>query len=140
MPPQNHFVNHMKALDVKVSDKVICYDTGARNVFGYRAAWMLEAMGHPNAWVLDGGLKKWVDENRPVDERSDADFSYSLSETKYVDYDGFKSADRERKAQIVDTRSENEFSTTPIKDAVNINFAKVFTDDEFKELRSIEER
>lgn len=34
------------------------------NFFGYRAAWMLQAMGHCSVQVLDGGFVKWVKENK----------------------------------------------------------------------------
>ena len=50
----------MKKLDVKLSDKVVLYDTSQRNVFGYRVAWMLQAMGHPDTHVLDGRYSAWV--------------------------------------------------------------------------------
>ena len=48
MPDSAKFVNAMKRLNVKLSDHLVCYDTGAMQFFGYRAAWMLQAMGHPN--------------------------------------------------------------------------------------------
>ncbi len=63
----------MKKLDIKLSDKVVLYDTDLRNVFGYRAAWKLQAMGHPDTHVLDGGYSTWkkpkgkVIENLPVE-------------------------------------------------------------------------
>ena len=50
----------MRALAVKLSDTVICYDAGAMQFFGHRAAWMFKAMGHQNVKVLDGGLPKWI--------------------------------------------------------------------------------
>lgn len=59
LPSEKAFVDRMKVLGVKMSDHVICYDTGAMQFFGYRAAWMFKAMGHPNVQVLDGGFPKW---------------------------------------------------------------------------------
>ena len=46
MPNDGQFVNAMKRLNVKLSDTVVCYDTGVTQFFGCRAAWMLKAMGH----------------------------------------------------------------------------------------------
>jgi thiosulfate/3-mercaptopyruvate sulfurtransferase len=40
MPNEKAFCDRMKVLGVKMSDRVICYDTGAMQFFGYRAAWM----------------------------------------------------------------------------------------------------
>ena len=54
----------MKILNIKLSDKVVCYDTGDSQFFGYRAAWMFQVMSHSNVFVLDGGLKKWQSENK----------------------------------------------------------------------------
>ena len=74
MPSEEQFIGKMKTLGVKMSDQVVCYDTGAMQFFGYRAAWMLQAMGHPNVQVLDGGFPKWVKEGLPV-HSSDRDFT-----------------------------------------------------------------
>ena len=40
MPSEKHFIDTMKRLNVKLTDRVVCYDTGAMQFFGYRAAWM----------------------------------------------------------------------------------------------------
>ena len=66
LPTRDHFVHNMKRLDIKVTDKVVCYDTSPKNVYGFRAAWMFHVMGHQDVSVLDGGLLKWIFEQRPV--------------------------------------------------------------------------
>lgn len=38
----------------------------AAGIAATRAWWMLRAMGHPDVAVLDGGLRKWRAEGRPV--------------------------------------------------------------------------
>lgn len=40
MPDEKYFCDRMKILDIKLTDTVICYDTGDQQWFGYRAAWM----------------------------------------------------------------------------------------------------
>jgi len=85
MPDQAKFVNVMKRLCVKLTDRVVFYDTGAMQFFGYRAAWMLQAMGHPNVQVLDGGFAKWTSEGRQVHGDLQVkleDFDYKLVESK----------------------------------------------------------
>ena len=80
LPTAEHFGKHMAMLDVRKSDKVVCYDTSPRNVFGFRTAWMFHAMGHPDVQVLDGGFEKWLKEGLPV-ESSEVDpewYSYKL--------------------------------------------------------------
>ena len=82
LPSEQYFIEIMKNLNVKLSDKVVCYDAGPTNFFGYRAAWMLQAMGHPNVCVLDGGFKQWVDEGKPTDScegtPAEEDFGYKI--------------------------------------------------------------
>ena len=48
MPKESYFAAFMRKMDIRLSDKVVCYDAGERNIFGYRVAWMLNAMGHDN--------------------------------------------------------------------------------------------
>jgi len=79
----------MKKLDIKLSDKVVCYDTGNMQFFGFRAAWMLESFGQQNVFVLDGGFPKWLKEGRPVEPSSassssatEQDYAYKLNKDK----------------------------------------------------------
>ena len=86
MPNEKQFIDSMKRLNIKLSDAVVCYDTGSMGFFGYRAAWMLQTMGHPNVRVLNGGFPKWTAEGRPceaTDENvKEEDFAYKLNPEK----------------------------------------------------------
>jgi thiosulfate/3-mercaptopyruvate sulfurtransferase len=64
LPPPGIFARDMGALGVGDDDMVVIYD-GAGLFSAARVWWMLRAMGHDNAVVLDGGLPKWKRENRP---------------------------------------------------------------------------
>ena len=72
----------MKVLGIKMSDTVVCYDTGDDQLFGYRGAWILQAFGHPKSLVLDGGFKKWKYENLPLETSEeyfdDNDFDFKF--------------------------------------------------------------
>jgi thiosulfate/3-mercaptopyruvate sulfurtransferase len=59
------FAKQMGALGIGSENFVVLYD-GAGVYSAPRALWMLRAMGHDNAAVLDGGLPKWRREDRPV--------------------------------------------------------------------------
>ena len=48
MPSEKYFIDIMKRLNIKKTDHVVCYEAGGMQFFGFRAAWMLQAMGHPN--------------------------------------------------------------------------------------------
>ena len=82
MPSEQAFIGRMRVLGVRMSDHVVCYDAGAMQFFGHRAAWMFQAMGHPNVEVLDGGFPKWIKEGLPFESCHEdlkaEDFGYKL--------------------------------------------------------------
>jgi thiosulfate/3-mercaptopyruvate sulfurtransferase len=61
------FACDMAALGIGDDDGVVVYD-GAGLFSAARVWWMLHAMGHDKAWVLDGGLPKWRAESRPLEQ------------------------------------------------------------------------
>lgn len=133
----------MKKLDIRLSDKVICYDAGYRNVFGYRAAWMLQAMGHPNTYVLDGGFAKWLAERRPVEQskREESDYAYHKSDTYLVELDEMKAIEADQSMQIIDFRAASEFNSGHIKGAKHMDaVGKLFDKSGQLMLRPAEER
>jgi thiosulfate/3-mercaptopyruvate sulfurtransferase len=64
-PSAEQFGHDVGALGVGNGDTVVVYDAGGW-VAGPRAWWMFLAFGHNDVRVLDGGLKKWMAEGRPV--------------------------------------------------------------------------
>lgn len=65
-PRAEQFGRDVGALGIGNGDTVVVYDAGGW-VAGPRAWWMLLAYGHDKVRVLDGGLKKWQAEGRPVE-------------------------------------------------------------------------
>jgi thiosulfate/3-mercaptopyruvate sulfurtransferase len=67
MPSAEQFAVQMQALGVGEGDCVVVYDASAPGLMsGGRVWWMLRAFGHTNVAVLDGGLRKWKAEGRPL--------------------------------------------------------------------------
>jgi thiosulfate/3-mercaptopyruvate sulfurtransferase len=65
MPNAEEFIKYMKSLRIRRTDNIVCYD----NVGIYsapRAAYMLRFFGADRVRVLNGGLKKWLLEDRKV--------------------------------------------------------------------------
>lgn len=55
----------MREIRVGRTDNIVCYD--AVGMFSVaRAAWMLRYFGAEHVRILNGGLKKWLAEKRPV--------------------------------------------------------------------------
>jgi len=69
-PSAEQFGRDAGALGISNDDTVVVYDNGTWTA-APRAWWMFLSFGHRNVRVLDGGLKKWLAENRPV-EKGDA--------------------------------------------------------------------
>ena len=65
LPSKDQFISHMKALKIRKTDKIVCYDD--RGVFiSPRTWWMLRVMGAKDVSVLNGGLPKWLEEKHAV--------------------------------------------------------------------------
>jgi thiosulfate/3-mercaptopyruvate sulfurtransferase len=65
-PGAEQFGRDVGALGIGNEDTVVVYDAGGW-VAGPRAWWMFLSFGHSDVRVLDGGLKKWTAEGRPVE-------------------------------------------------------------------------
>lgn len=65
MPPAAQFAAAIESYGVGDDSRVVLYDAGA-NTWAARVWWMLRAFGFRRAAILNGGLKKWVAEKRPL--------------------------------------------------------------------------
>jgi len=65
LPTPAEFSRHMSALGLSSNDFIVVYDTRGV-VSAARVWWTFRAFGHDRVAVLDGGLKKWRAENRPL--------------------------------------------------------------------------
>src|SRR5690606_6090357 len=67
LPSPVQFSSQMRKLGIGDGMRVVAYDSEGL----YSAArvwWMFRAMGHEDVAVLNGGLKKWKAEGRPLDD------------------------------------------------------------------------
>jgi thiosulfate/3-mercaptopyruvate sulfurtransferase len=65
VPTPEQFCAAMGALGVGDDSRVVLYDT-SYSAWAARVWWMLRWVGFDNAALLDGGLKAWTDEGRPL--------------------------------------------------------------------------
>ena len=134
MPDEKLFIDTMKRLNIKLSDKVVCYDAGAMQLFGYRALWMLQTMGHKNCFVLDGGYQKWVAEGKPIEVSDDTvtaqDYDYKLEEHHLLHYEQIKEYEMNPNGQILlDGRAPDQFKAGHIKNSKNFPLPKIVSMD-----------
>ena len=67
LPTPEKFSSRMRKLGVGDGKRVIAYD--AAGLFSAaRCWWMFRYFGHDDVAVLDGGLRKWLAEGRPIED------------------------------------------------------------------------
>ncbi|MGH2318415.1 sulfurtransferase [Planococcus sp. SE5232] len=72
-PPRDHFIKKMTELGIGDGHYTVIYDQGAlvenpvvAAYWASRLAWQMHYEGYENVAILDGGLPKWKEENRPL--------------------------------------------------------------------------
>ncbi len=66
LPGAADFARAMERLGIRPTDHVVCYDGSSVHLSAARAWWMFRAFGHQQVSVLDGGMRAWASETRPV--------------------------------------------------------------------------
>jgi thiosulfate/3-mercaptopyruvate sulfurtransferase len=113
LPSPVKFASRVKRMGIGDGARVIAYDSlGLYSAA--RAWWMFRAMGHSDVAVLNGGLKKWKAEGRPVEEgapppRTPRHFSPRFHGDLVRDAAEVKALIGHPVAQIVDARSAGRF-------------------------------
>ncbi len=67
LPSPEKFSARVRALGLGDGNRIVVYD-GAGLFSAPRVWWMFRVMGHEDVVVLDGGLKKWKAEGRPLSD------------------------------------------------------------------------
>ena len=113
LPSSVKFSSRMKKMGVGDGSRIVVYDT--LGIFSAaRAWWTFRAMGHKDVAVLNGGLKKWKAEGRPLDDgpppkRTEKHFT-PLQNTEIIrDLEEMKALIKKSGAQIVDARPAGRF-------------------------------
>lgn len=66
-PPVEKFMSRLRAMGVGDGHQVVVYDS-AGLFSAARVWWLFRLMGQHNVAVLDGGLPKWIAEDRPLED------------------------------------------------------------------------
>ena len=113
LPGPAEFSAAMRRLGIGDLDFVVFYD-GSGIYSAPRALWMMRAMGHDRAAVLNGGLPKWLRENRATEPgpAAPAERSHFTARQQQRVVRDFASMERNldsRAEQVVDARSPGRF-------------------------------
>lgn len=66
LPPLPALARAIGMLGIGNADRVVVYDGSGVNLSAPRVWWTLRVAGHQQVAVLDGGLRRWKAENRPL--------------------------------------------------------------------------
>ena len=111
-PPLEKFVSRMRAMGVGDGHRVVVYDS-AGLFSAARVWWLFRLMGHMDVAILDGGLPKWLAEERPTDDIPpvirDRHMSARRNATLIRDVTQVALASKLKQAEIVDARAPGRF-------------------------------
>jgi thiosulfate/3-mercaptopyruvate sulfurtransferase len=113
LPSPAKFASRMKRMGVGDGMRVIVYDSEGL-YSAARAWWMFRIMGHDEVAVLNGGLKKWKAEGRPLEDgeprrRTERHFTPRFHAELVRDAAEMKALIGDRATQIVDARAAGRF-------------------------------
>ena len=114
-PSAEQFGRDVGGLGISNADTVIVYDSGGW-VAAPRAWWMFLSYGHDKVRVLDGGLKKWRAEGRPVQsgevKAKPATFKATFDAKRVRSMQEMVANVASKAEQVIDARSAARFEGT----------------------------
>jgi thiosulfate/3-mercaptopyruvate sulfurtransferase len=115
LPSVEKFGREVGALGIGDGDQVIVYDVRGV-VSAARVWWTFRAFGYEHVAVLDGGLRKWRAEGRPVESGTPSPigrrFTARLRPALVRDLEAVRANLTTRAAQVIDARSRGRFAGT----------------------------
>ena len=115
LPGADAFADAVGALGIGTDDRVVVYDTRGV-VSAARVWWTFRAFGHERVAVLDGGLRAWTAEGRPVaggePKPTRRQFRAALRPEIVRDLAAMRLNVQTHVEQVVDARSRGRFEGT----------------------------
>ncbi len=114
LPSTVKFASRMKKMGVGDGARIVVYDTNGL-FSAARVWWTFRAMGHDEVAVLNGGLEKWIAEDRQVDDgpappRTERHYTPRLNAELIRDLDDMRGLLGNDSVQVVDARPNGRFS------------------------------
>ncbi len=112
LPRPEVFASKMRKMGIGDGQRIVVYD-GDGMVSAARVWWMFRLMGVEDVVILDGGLPKWDDEQRALDDepvhRPERHFTARFDHSGVRDLADVKKVLTDGGAQVVDTRPAGRF-------------------------------
>ena len=144
LPSAAVFAQRMGSLGIDTRDAIVVYDASGQNFSAPRLWWMVRTFGHDRVAVLDGGLRKWVNDGHAIDTvvpvSAAATFDAHLDSARVRDIHAMRANLETRREQVVDARSKGRFEGSEpeprvgvrsghIPHSVNIHYARLVHED-----------
>ncbi len=118
-PSPSSFNDHVEKLGASNNLKIIIYDSDGL-FSAARAWWMFKVMGHNEVFILDGGLPKWISEDKPISVNPQkalrGNFKSIFIPSSVVDAPQVLKTN----AQVIDARHPKRFSGEVAEPRVNL--------------------
>ncbi|WP_142846899.1 3-mercaptopyruvate sulfurtransferase [Telmatospirillum sp. J64-1] len=113
LPPPEKFSSRVRRLGLGNGNRVVVYDATGCASAAARVWWMFHVFGHSDVAVLDGGLPKWLQEQRPIEDLPpmprDRHFIARTNATLVRDVEQMKQNLQTGREQVIDARSAGRF-------------------------------
>lgn len=113
LPAPEIFAARVKKLGLGDGNRIVVYD-GPGLFSAARVWWMFRVFGHDDVAVLDGGLRKWKAEGRPLEAGQprprERHFTARVNSLLLRELDDVKRNVETRREQVIDARSPGRFA------------------------------
>ena len=114
MSNSDYWTRMLWSFAIKNDDHIVVYDYS--DTYSSCRLWFaLKYFGHQKVSVLDGGMKKWLSENRPTDNKTDQDLGKFSNIDKLNPKNKYKIKEKidliKNKKQIDENINKNKFQT-----------------------------
>jgi len=114
LPSPSDFARHVGEMGIDENSTIVIYD-GVGYFSAPRAWWMFRIMGAREVYVLDGGLKAWLERGRAVTDKptpipTPKTFTPHFNRQAVVTFDEMCAIVAQKTAQIIDARGRARFS------------------------------
>jgi thiosulfate/3-mercaptopyruvate sulfurtransferase len=143
-PTGDQFLSAISTSGICNDHQLVVYD-GIGIFSSPRVWWIFKLMGHDNVAVLDGGLPKWISENRPLSDSAEFE-EHTFGKLGFrnhliADIDRVSLSMHDQNSEIIDARPEGRFTGAEpeartglrcghIPGSKNIPFKRVLNDDD----------
>ncbi len=113
LPSPEKFSSRMRKMGLGDGYRIVVYG-GPGSISAARVWWTFKVFGHDDVALLDGGMSKWLAEDRPVDDLppnpQPRHFTAHLNNFMLRDFEQIKQNLESGREQLIDARSPGRFS------------------------------